>query len=49
MLNTILFGVAAGILTVIFAGEFSELFITNVLLGLIAGRLIDKRKIQKDY
>lgn len=42
-LNAILFGTVAGILSFIFVGELSELFITNVLLGLIAGKLMDKK------
>ncbi|WP_456276180.1 hypothetical protein [Bacillus sp. AK128] len=42
-MTSLLFGAVAGVLTFIFAGELSELFITNILLGIIAGRLMDKR------
>ncbi|MBP1941329.1 hypothetical protein [Cytobacillus luteolus] len=41
--NAVLFGVIAGILSFIFIGGVSELTITNILLGFIAGKLMDKK------
>lgn len=43
-INAILFGMVAGVLSFIFAGGLTELMLTNILLGFIAGALIDRRK-----
>ncbi|MDQ0342504.1 hypothetical protein ACFFF5_07495 [Lederbergia wuyishanensis] len=40
-INSIIFAAIAGVLTFIFADGLSGLLITNVLLGLIAGKLLD--------
>ncbi|WP_280771593.1 hypothetical protein [Salipaludibacillus daqingensis] len=39
--NALSYGIIAGILTITFSAD-SSLLITNVLLGLIAGKLMDK-------
>lgn len=41
--NAILFGAVAGVLSFIFVGGVSEFMITNILLGLIAGKLMDRK------
>ena len=41
--NAILFAVIAGVLSFIFVSGISVLMITNILLGLIAGKLLDKK------
>ncbi|MFS0779275.1 hypothetical protein ABC255_25175 [Neobacillus sp. 3P2-tot-E-2] len=42
-LNALLFAGVAGVLTFIAVGDFYGLLITNILLGLIAGKLMDKK------
>ncbi|WP_269845707.1 hypothetical protein [Salipaludibacillus keqinensis] len=39
--NALSYGIIAGVLTILVSGNLS-LVITNVLLGLIAGKLMDK-------
>lgn len=39
-----IFALAAGVLTFIAEGQFSSAMITNILLGLIAGKLLEKKK-----
>jgi hypothetical protein len=41
--NALLFALVGGILTFLSSGEFSELVVTNIFLGLIAGKLMDKK------
>ncbi|WP_267912436.1 hypothetical protein [Lederbergia citri] len=40
-INSIIFAVIAGILTFIIEGEPSGLLVTNILIGSIAGKLLD--------
>jgi hypothetical protein len=42
-LNALLFAGIAGLLTFVFTGGMSELLLTNILLGLISGKLMDKK------
>ncbi|MBP1930087.1 hypothetical protein [Ammoniphilus resinae] len=41
--NGLLIAIAAGILTFIIAGDLHPLVVTNVLLGLIWGKMTEKR------
>jgi uncharacterized membrane protein YeaQ/YmgE (transglycosylase-associated protein family) len=42
MLMSLLLGTMAGLVSFVFTHGINELFLTNILLGMILGKLLDK-------